>query len=247
MRILSQVYNDVEDRNKFITDFKIPILYEPIDYSSLPVTVINRSHNWSLISEIYEREKIVVVDNFLEPEFTDTLRKYTLISNIREDIYVDYSAINFSREHGHLWFKLLSNIVDESIDSIPLLKGFTFERAWSFIYSNISEGINIHSDPAKITLNLWVTPDDCMDGDLESNGLEIWKVSRPSDWTPNLYTGAGANALSLINANDSKSIIIPYKNNRLAIFDSSFFHRSQPVRCKSGYQNKRINYTFLYS
>ena len=241
------MYDDVEERNKFIADFKIPILYEPIDYSSLPTTVFNRNHDWNLISKIYERDKIVVVEDFLEPEFTDTLRKYALITNIREDKYKDYSATNFSRKQGRLWFKLLSNIVDESKANIPLLNNFTFERAWSFIYSNVSGGVGIHSDPANITFNLWVTPEECIDDIQGFNGLEIWKVPRPADWTPELYLGAGVNALALLEASNIKSTIIPYKNNRVAIFDSTFFHRSQPVRCKPGYQNKRINYTFLYS
>jgi hypothetical protein len=241
------MYNDVEERNRFISDFKIPIFYDPIDYGSLPTTVIKKDQDWDNISKIYQQEKIVVVDNFLEYKFVDMLRKYALITNVRDDFYMDYCATNFFRTQGSLWFKLLSNIVDESKSNIPLLTDYNFERAWSFIYSNVGNGVNIHSDPANVTFNLWVTPNECMYDEPEFNGLEIWKVSRPSNWSPEKYTGSTQLASKLIEEKKTTSTIIPYKHNRLVIFDSSFFHRSLPVRTKPGYQNKRINYTFLYS
>ena len=241
------MYNDVEERNRFISDFNIPIYYEPIDYNSLPTAVLNKDQDWDDISKLYLQEKIVVVDNFLEPRFIDILRKYTLITNIRDDFYPDYCATNFFRKQGSLWFKLLSNIVDECKSDIPLLKDYKSERAWSFIYSNTSNGVNIHTDPASITLNLWVTPDECMYDKQGLNGMEIWKVSRPSSWSPEEYTGNSQLASKIIEDKKTTSTIIPYKHNRLVIFDSSLFHRSQPVLSKPGYQNKRINYTFLFS
>ena len=41
--------------------------------------------------------------------------------------------------------------------------------------------------------------------------------------------------------------IIPYKFNRVVVFDSRKIHESLLSRFKEGYENRKINYTFLYA
>jgi hypothetical protein len=44
----------------------------------------------------------------------------------------------------------------------------------------------------------------------------------------------------------SKSIRVPYRQNRAVIFDSDLFHETDTIRFKEGYLNRRINVTMLY-
>ena len=241
------MYSDVEERNRFISDFNIPIYYEPIDYNSLPTVVLNKDQDWDSINITYEKEKIVIIDNFLNIKFAEMLRNYTLITNIRHDIYPDYAAINFCRKEGFLWFKALSNIVDECKLYMPFLKDYNFERAWSFIYTRISGGVRMHADPAAVNLNLWVTPEESIHHKPEYNGLDIWKLRRPEKWLHKDYNANPSKSLKYINDNNIIPVNVPYKYNRVTAFDSSYFHQSLPVRTKPGYHNRRINYTFLFS
>lgn len=241
------MYNDVIERNKFLQDNNIPIYYQPVDYGSLPSRVVNEDQDWLLINKTYSKDKVVIIDNFLNPKYVEELRKYVLITSIREDFYSDYAALNFYRNPGKLWFKILSNIVDESKVYLSILHNLTFERAWSFIYNNQSEGVKIHADTATINLNLWVTADESIDTSIDTNGLSIWRIERPNDWCERDYNANLKKSVDFINKNGIVPINIPYKCNRAIIFNSAYFHQSLPVNVKPGYQNRRINYTFLFS
>jgi hypothetical protein len=39
---------------------------------------------------------------------------------------------------------------------------------------------------------------------------------------------------------------VPYRGNRGVIFNSELFHKSDSIRFKDGYENRRINVTMLY-
>lgn len=247
MRTPYHMYNDVIERNQFIDAFNIPILYQPIEYDNLHCKVVNEKQDWDHINKTYEQDSVVIIDNFLYENFVEELRKYTLLTNIRQDLYQDYAALNFHRKQGLLWFKVLSNIVDECKVYMPFLKNYNFDRAWSFIYTNISGGVKMHADPAAVNFNLWVTPEDSMNLSHDHNGLSIWQIRRPIEWEHKDYNENPEKSFEFIKKNNIAPINIPYRYNRVAAFDSSYFHESLPVRTKPGYQNRRINYTFLFS
>jgi hypothetical protein len=240
------MYNDINEHYNFLLKNNFLILKEPLSYENYPKKVLNTSLDWKNISETYDKEKIVVVDNFLNPEFADRLQRYMLYLNVREDIYKDYAAVNFIRKSDNLWFPLLSNIVEECKENLDFLKNLDFKRAWAFIYTNESNGVPIHADPAAINFNLWVTADSSIIDIKEKNGLDVWKLYPPSDWTWEKYNGDRNAILETVNKNSSKKISVSYKFNRVTIFDSKFFHKTQPVITKLGYENRRINYTFLF-
>ena len=42
------------------------------------------------------------------------------------------------------------------------------------------------------------------------------------------------------------SLIVPYRENRAALFESRLFHRSDAPEFAAGYENHRINLTLLF-
>jgi hypothetical protein len=42
------------------------------------------------------------------------------------------------------------------------------------------------------------------------------------------------------------SLIVPYRENRAALFESRLFHRSDAPEFATGYENHRINLTLLF-
>ncbi len=241
------LYNDVVEQSVFFKNNGIFNFSEFISLEDIPGReVLNFNNDWDRIEKEYRENKFTVVDNFLTPEFAFRLRKFMLFTNLRQDIYCDYAAINYRPEPGSVWLPILSNLVKECKEKLNFLNGLSFERAWSFIYTNNSNGVNLHADPASVNINFWVTPDECFNFFNEHNGLDVWPVTRPDDWVHEDYNGNSKKAEAYLSQFNVTPYKINYKFNRAVIFDSSFFHKTQPVSCKPGYENRRINYTLLY-
>jgi hypothetical protein len=49
-----------------------------------------------------------------------------------------------------------------------------------------------------------------------------------------------------IEASGAKAHRIPHRQNRAVIFNSDLIHATDAIRFKPGYENRRINITFLY-
>ena len=49
-----------------------------------------------------------------------------------------------------------------------------------------------------------------------------------------------------IKKSKGKKTIIPYKENRAVLFNSSLLHESDNYEFKEGYENRRINITILF-
>jgi hypothetical protein len=49
-----------------------------------------------------------------------------------------------------------------------------------------------------------------------------------------------------LRAQRCRAIRVPYRENRAVIFDSAFLHHSDRGVFAPGYENRRVNVTFLY-
>ena len=256
------MYNDELDQQKFLGQLndvhhliynnQIYFFSEPIDFhQSISNTILNLDQDWKKINSDYVNNRITIIDNFLNLEYAERLQRFMLSTNLRHDIYVDYAAINFLNSannfrYPNIWFPILASLTNDCINNMRLLQGTQFLRAWSFIYENFSNGVSIHADPASVNINFWVTPDHCLESHPGTNGLTIWPIQHPHDWPWEKYNRDNNEIVRFLNQHQVIPVSIDYKFNRAVIFDSSFFHQSQPVVTKPGYENRRINYTLLY-
>lgn len=246
------MYNDNQEYVNYLFQKKITLSTENCGCTiPLNTKVINPNQDWDKIAEKFNNNRVCVIDNFLYPEYALRLRNFFLTCNRREDFYEDYCALNFYKNKNHqnkLWFSLLSNIVDEVQEHLSFTKHLEFQRAWAFMYNNQSKGVPVHADPACVNLNLWVTPEECMQMKEGHNGMDIWKVSPPKNWSHNDYNRNTKKITEYLqnNIKENDKINIEYKFNRITVFDSIYFHKTQPIIFKDGYENRRINYTFLY-
>jgi hypothetical protein len=243
-------YNDDSEYLDFLLRNQVLISTEEFQKTErLPITAIG-PQDWNAINDAYNEDKVVVIDNFLASDCAERLRKFFLFFNNIEDFYPDYGAINLSKNNSQIWFPLLTNITEECKELMPFLRDRQFDRAWAFIYNNESGGVPVHADPAAINLNFWVTPDSSMNLKPGFNGLDIWKIYPPQDWEYGRYNSQSPESRkrvdAFLNDNAPSRVSIEYKFNRVVVFDSMFFHQSNPVSSKPGYENRRINYTLLY-
>lgn len=178
---------------------------------------------------------IKIVDDFLDPELATELH---FQASIREDInsttFSGYSSIDF------LDFQLPQKVL---LSKFPELQSYQIVRSWGFIYDSNCVGVPPHADPADLNLNFWLTPDACID-DKSKNGLNIWLLTPPNNWS---FISYNANTKRIVDfIGDARPCHIPYRFNRAVLFDSNYFHSTDHVSTHPGKLNRRVSYTFLF-
>jgi hypothetical protein len=83
-----------------------------------------------------------------------------------------------------------------------------------------------------------------------SGGMVIWDKRAPQDWRYQDYNKTDAATKARIDdflaREGAEPIRIPHRQNRVVIFNSDLFHRTDDVRFRAGFENRRINVTMLY-
>lgn len=150
------------------------------------------------------------------------------------------NMISTHRELNMIWaYKYDNTPINELVEDPSEISDSS-----SFLYSR--EGIGIHADDALLNINIWLTPSSAND-DPQSGGLVIYNEAAPKEW--DIRSGDRS-----ADASDKmrelwfgrKNITVPYLQNRMVLFDSHRFHRTDSYRFKRGYRNRRINLTLLY-
>ena len=108
-----------------------------------------------------------------------------------------------------------------------------------------TETLGLHADFAAVNSNFWITPDSA-NTDPTGAGLYIWDKEAPLDWDFADYNSDKGKSRDFLRDSGAERIEIPYRRNRMIVFNSNLFHESGPVAFKPGYENHRINVTMLF-
>ena len=197
--------------------------------------------DWDSFNSRLKNNEIVVIDNFFTNMFLAILKRRVLYSKTFDKNYGEYSAIDYFIDQDYI----TDTIIKEFRHNLSVLP--KFQRAWSFVYKNESTGVGMHADPSQFNVNVWVSSDESVKNKT-CNGLLIYKIIPPSDWTRKDWN-ARTQAQKVNNYIDShhlEPIKIDYKSNRAIIFNGAYFHKSNNVSMKEGVHNKRVSYTMLF-
>jgi len=225
------MYDDKIEYLDYLLKNKIYVVTEELGYEKLPLIVLNKNLDFNKYNDQFLEKGFCVIDDFLDPIYCERLRKFMLTINFRNDIYNGYASVNFSKNGNNIWFRLLTNISDEIKTNFRFLSNLNYSRGWSFIHENTQDKtVGKHSDTgALITFNIWCTPNECILKDSEEyNGIVIYDT------------------FNIKEVEKVKKNLVRYKFNRVTIFDSRKIHESLLSNFKSGYENRKVNYTFLY-
>ncbi len=187
---------------------------------------------------IEDLDDIKVVDNFFTNECLEALKHRMLFAKYFDKTYNDYVAIDYFPTEDYLTDLIVSEI-NKKFD-VP-----KFQRGWSFLYTKNKDGVGLHCDPSVINLNIWVSSNDSV-LDLEKNGLNIYKITPPKDWTREDWNNNAEKSLDYIKSKNIEPVKIKYKSNRAIFFNGSYFHKTNEVSMKEGFENMRISYTLLF-
>ena len=186
---------------------------------------------------------VIFLDQLLRPEALERLWRFCLDATIWYQV-----------KHGYLGAYLIDGfgtaltlqIAAELRARFPrIFRDHQLNQMWAYKYDSRRQGIKTHADFAAVNVNFWVTP-DAANRDLNSGGLVVYKAVAPTDWAFRKYNSDGAAMEAFLSQVEDEPLVVPYRQNRVVIFDSDLFHRTDDLDFHPGYENRRINVTMLF-
>ena len=222
---------------------RIPLRYHPAPVAQC----LNPENDWAAIEEQYfaSKPEIIHIDNLLSPAALTELRTFCLVSKVWSSEY-HHEYLGAFAEDGFV-SALHFQIALELRQKMPQIFGeHVLEHLWGFKYtSRTPNGINVHADFARVNLNFWVTPDDA-NLDPTTGGLVVYDVPSPPSWSFKEYNASEDAIYEFLKRNGAGKRRIPYRCNRAVLFNSRLFHETDDLHFKDGYENRRVNVTYLF-
>mgnify|MGYP003117551125 CR=1 FL=1 len=232
---------------------RMAAVYNRIHYvhpaERMAAPIVNPDIDWARIERDYAANGPgwIVIDDFLTEPALDALWRYCQLSTFWFNFYYRNGYLGTSIEAGFT-APLLIQIGEALRTSMPaLLAPHPLRKVWSFKKCDYSTpaAVGLHADFAAVNSNFWITPDSA---NLEPTGagLEIWDKEAPLEWDFAAFNAGKEKSRDFRRESGAKRIDVPYRRNRMIVFNSNLFHESGPVTFKPGYENHRINVTMLF-
>jgi tetratricopeptide (TPR) repeat protein len=188
--------------------------------------------------------KAEVIDDFLNPDALEQVRKFCLESTVWRHPY-RFGYVGAFPQDGFASISLFA--VAEQFEAAlgEAFDGYQLAQWWAFEYDAQLPGTDIHGDDADFSLNLWITPDSA-NLDPSTGGLVVWDKTAPSDWSFDDYNSGGERVRQYLRDTNAESRIIPYRENRAVLFKGHLFHRTDDFTFAPGFVNRRRSVTLLF-
>ncbi|PIQ25559.1 hypothetical protein COW36_21180 [bacterium (Candidatus Blackallbacteria) CG17_big_fil_post_rev_8_21_14_2_50_48_46] len=209
-------------------------------------SVINPALDTASIENRFLESGWCTLDELLIPEALASLQRYALQATIWHKAYANgyLGASWLEGYHPQLLFQLAAELPER----LPqIFKGLTLKNMWAIICDQRSQGTGVHGDEATLNLNLWLTPTSA-NQDLHSGGLIIYDQPAPAAWSFVEYNQADKmpEIYAYLKATGAKAQRVAYRQNRAVLFRSDFFHESDHLNFKAGFENQRITSIQLF-
>ena len=115
------------------------------------------------------------------------------------------------------------------------------------MYDGSLGGIDTRADDCQVQINFFISPSSANlwleNKSLPSGGLVLYGVGPPAEWNYTDYNSIVQNPRidEILRTTNYWNVTIPYVENRAVLFDSTYFHKTDCMRFKKGYKNRRIN------
>jgi tetratricopeptide (TPR) repeat protein len=201
-------------------------------------------NDYAAIEERYFADRIVVIDDFLSAQALEVLRRYCEEATVWKANY-QRGYLGAMLAEGFCPDVLLA-IAYELKSALPRVIGDSpLMQAWAYKYDQRLQGINLHADFAKVNVNFWITPDEACE-DPTSGGMVVFDLPVPANWTFYEYNNEAEKLAVYLRVHKAGARKVPHRANRCVLFDSKLIHRTDEMRFKPGYENRRVNVTLLY-
>jgi hypothetical protein len=186
----------------------------------------------------------MVIDNVLSSEALRRLQAFCREATIWFEVKDHGGHLGAYFEEG-LACELLVAAARELQAALPRsLGGLRLAQLWAYKHSPDGTGTDLHADIGSVSANLWIAPDVApADG---KGGMEIWPHRVPADWDFRQANIERDGIYHLLAQSATQPLVVPYRCNRLVLFEANLFHRSCAGQFAPDYENRRINITFLF-
>ena len=208
---------------------------------------LNQDKKWHEVENEYisSSKKIIYIDNFLSKKAIVELREFCMISKVWTTQYPNNYLGAFD-DKGFISSLHLQIAIDLQKKMPNLFGKYNLRKFWGFKYdTSLGGGIGIHADFARLNLNFWITPDE-YNNNKDGSGLKVYDIPAPDDWSFAKYNNNTKEIYKFLSSRNAKCKIIPYKFNRAVLFNSAYFHETDKIDFKEGYEGRRINMTYLF-
>src|SRR5215471_19696206 len=221
-----------DDSEATLSEVEIEMLGEdyntPIHLRAAPEIAdgaVNARANLDALTTQFEGQGAVAVDDLLTPQALDALRRFLLESTIWHDFsHIDGFVASYL-EDG-LACPLVLQIADELRGAFPDILGeHPLSQAWAFKGLEAQAAVDVHADDAAVSVNFWVTPTEA-NLEPEHGGLVVCRAPPPDDWEIKGYDEDQDRIVTFLEQKAADSLVIPYRQNRAALFRSRLFHHS---------------------
>jgi tetratricopeptide (TPR) repeat protein len=253
-RLYEDVARDFPERLEKLSDRQIERLGNdyngPINLHAAPelaASAINVRSDVAALIESFRANAAgaIYFDDLLTLEALTRLKAFLLESTIWHDFSHIGGFVASYLEDG-LACPLILQIADEIRSAFPaLLAGHPLSQAWAFKGLKPSSTIDVHADDGAISVNLWLTPTEA-NLKPEHGGMIVGLAPPPEDWRMTDYEADQERIVSFLEQNPLGRLGVPYRENRAVLFHSRLFHWSDALEFAEGYENHRINLTFIY-
>lgn len=217
------------------------------DAPALDGGALNPALDWPAVEQAYlaRAPGMAFADDFLRPEALASLRRFCLESTVWFDCNYRGGYVGCTFEDGFIC-PLLVQIAEELRRALPRVIGaHAITGLWGYKYDSEGHGIDPHADFAAVNVNFWITPDQAS-LQPERGGLVVWDKEAPLDWDFQDYNNNAPRIMAFLEHTQARSWTVPHRQNRVVLFNSDLFHRTDDYRFRPGYVNRRINITLLY-
>ena len=231
------------------TKFLLPFYKTQYLYNAKKISgnSLNPNKDWSSVEKEYmnSSDQIMYIDDFLSQEAIKEIREFSLSSKVWVHQMPNKYLGAFS-DSGFI-SPLHLQIGEELQKKLPKLFGkYNIGKFWGFKYdTSLGGGIGIHADFAYLNLNFWITPDE-HNNDKNRGGLKVYDAPAPEDWSFERYNSDAKEIYNYLSDKKANCKNIPYKFNRAVLFNSAYFHETDKIDFKEGYESRRINITYLF-
>jgi len=228
-----------------------PLNQHPFADWSSDKPALNLGHfDWDDVQDRYLRGEVVVLDGFLTAEALEELYRIGLEATDWNDVKAGGYLGAMYKQDGFAP-PVIAQLANDLEAAMPrVFDAHSLLMFWGFKHDTTRartyRGILAHADTAAVNLNFWVTPDE-YNLDPESGGLIVYNVSLGAEDTD--FNSYNSNALGPKRFGLAEKDIlkrVPYRQNRVVMFTSSYMHATDRVDFKKGYESCRINYTLLF-
>jgi Tfp pilus assembly protein PilF len=244
----NELNNDVSIKDSeakaFLPFYKAQHIY---DTNKILGDSLSSKNNWKKAEDDYVNSdnQIIYIDNFLSDEAIKELREFCLVSKVWIHQY-DKKYLGAFAGSGFT-SSLHLKIRKELQNKMPNLFGkYSSGKFWGFKYdTKLGDGIGIHADFANLNLNFWITPDE-YNNDKNKGGIKVYDAPAPDSWSFHKYNSSAREIFAFLKEKKANCKTIPYKFNRAVLFNSAYFHETDDIDFKDGYESRRINVTYLF-